>query len=73
MWPGLQLIGGGRRSQKIFNGVFYIVHSFDETLRVTTRPDFGDEVVELTMEEAAESLRLCYAAVYHSCQGRTLN
>jgi hypothetical protein len=25
------------------------------------------------MEEAAENLRLCYAAVYHSCQGRTLN
>ena len=73
VWPGLQLIGGGRRSQKILNGVLYIVHSFDETLRLTTHPDFGDETVEVSMEEAAENLRLCYAAVYHSCQGRTLN
>ena len=49
------------------------MHSFDETLRLTTHPDFGDETVEVSMEEAAENLRLCYAAVYHSCQGRTLN
>ena len=71
--PQAQLIGGGRRSQKILNGVLYIVHSFDETLRLTTHPDFGDEIVEVIIEEAAENLRLCYAAVYHSCQGRTLN
>ena len=63
-----------RTESKGSNGVLYIVHSFDDTLRVTTHPDFGDEkIVELTMEEAAENLRLCYAAVYHSCQGRTLN
>ena len=24
------------------------------------------------MREASDNLRLCYAAVYHSCQGRTL-
>ena len=31
-----------------------------------------EEVIELSLQEAAENLRLCYAAVYHSCQGRTL-
>ena len=55
------------------NGVLYIVHSFDETLRVTVHPDFGGGEVELSIQEVAENLRLRYAAVYHSCQGRTLN
>ena len=74
VWPGMQLIGGGRTSRKVLNGVCYIVHSFDdEHLRVTTHPDFGaEELIELDMREASENLRLCYAAVYHSCQGRTL-
>ena len=58
----------------MLNGVCYIVHSFDdEHLRVTTHPDFGaEELIELDMREASENLRLCYAAAYHSCQGRTL-
>ena len=75
VWPGMQLIGGGRTSRKVLNGVCYIVHSFDDLhLRVTTHPDFGDEdeIIELEMREASDNLRLCYAAVYHSCQGRTL-
>ena len=74
VWPGLQLIGGGRTSRKVLNGVCYIAHGFDdEHLRVTTHPDFGaEELIELGMREASENLRLCYAAVYHSCQGRTL-
>ena len=71
----MQLIGGGRTSRKVLNGVCYIVHSFDDLhLRVTTHPDFGDkdEIIELEMREASDNLRLCYAAVCHSCQGRTL-
>ena len=74
VWPGLQLIGGGRTSRKVLNGVMYIVRDFnDETLRVRAHPDFGgDEIIELTLREAADNLRLCYAAVYQSCQGRTL-
>ena len=41
---------------------------------MTTHPDFGDkdEIIELEMREASDNLRLCYAAVCHSCQGRTL-
>ena len=35
--------------------------------------DFGEEeLIELPLREASETLRLCYAAVYQSCQGRTL-
>ena len=55
----------------------YIVRGFtDDTLQVVAHADFreGDEeVIELSLQEAAENLRLCYAAVYHSCQGRTLH
>ena len=43
---------------------------------MVAHPDFRDgdeEVIEMPLWEAAENLRLCYAAVYHSCQGRTLN
>jgi hypothetical protein len=76
VWPGLQLIGGGRNSRRVLNGVVYIVRGFtDDTLQVVAHADFRDgdeEVIELPLWEAAESLRLCYAAVYHSCQGRTL-
>ena len=54
----------------------YIVRGFtNDTLQVVAHADFRDgdeEVIELPLWEAAESLRLCYAAVYHSCQGRTL-
>jgi hypothetical protein len=74
VWKGLELIGGGRTSRKVLNGVMYIVHSFtDEHLTVELHPDFGEEeLIELPLREASDNLRLCYAAVYQSCQGRTL-
>ena len=74
VWKGLELIGGGRTSRKVLNGVMYIAHSFtDEHLTVQVHPDFGEEeLIELPLREASDNLRLCYAAVYQSCQGRTL-
>ena len=63
----MQLIGGGRTSRKVFNGVCYIVENFDDLhLRATTHPDFSDgteNLIELDMREASDNLRLCYAAV----------
>jgi hypothetical protein len=76
VWKGLQLIGGGRTSRNILNGVMYIVEGFnDEFLQIKVHPDFadGEPIMEVPIREAAENLRLCYAAVYHSCQGRTLD
>ena len=77
IWPGLHLIGGGRTSRNVLNGVVYIVVNFtDEAITVKTHPDFTTDpeaTIELPIREAAENLRLCYAAVYHSCQGRTLH
>jgi hypothetical protein len=62
VWPGLQLIGGGRSSRRVLNGVVYIVRGFtDDTLQVVAHADFreGDEeVIELSLQEAAENLRL---------------
>ena len=34
--------------------------------------DFGEELIELDIRGSSDNLRLCYAAVYQSCQGRTL-
>jgi hypothetical protein len=76
VWKGLQLIGGGRTSRNILNGVMYIVEGYnDEFLQIKVHPDFadGEPIMEVPIREAAENLRLCYAAVYHSCQGRTLD
>ena len=76
IWPGMTLIGGGRTSRAILNGVMYVAQDFnDETITVAVHPDFaegGEQHIELPVREAAENLRLSYAAVYHTCQGRTL-
>jgi hypothetical protein len=67
IWPGLHLIGGGRTSRNVLNGVVYIVVNFtDEAITVKTHPDFTTDpeaTIELPIREAAENLRLCYAAV----------
>jgi hypothetical protein len=65
VWKGLELIGGGRTSRKVLNGVMYRVHSFtDEHLTVQVHRDFGEEeLIELPLREASDNLRLCYAAV----------
>jgi hypothetical protein len=76
IWPGMTLIGGGRTSRTILNGVMYTVRDFtDDTITVAVHPDFaeGEQIIELPVREAAENLRLSYAAVYHTCQGRTLH
>jgi hypothetical protein len=72
IWEGLQLIGAGSR-RKVLNGVLYIVVSFtEESISVRPHEDFQANAVQLSLAEASECLRLCYAAVYYSCQGRTL-
>ena len=74
VWKGLELIGAGRTSRRVLNRVIYRVHSFtDEHLTVQVHRDFGEEeLLELPLREASDNLTLCYAAVYQSCQGRTL-
>jgi Cdc6-like AAA superfamily ATPase len=63
LWKGLQLIGAGHRCLK---GLFYEVEEVtQETVTLT-----GGLV--LTHEQAVQSLRLCYALTYASCQGLTL-
>ena len=63
LWKGLQLIGAGSRCLK---GLFYEVEDVNETVvRLTSG-------LELTHEQATQSLRLCYAITYASCQGLTL-
>ncbi len=63
LWKGLQLIGAGHRCLK---GLFYEVEEVTEELvRLTTG-------LQLTHEQAVQSLRLCYALTYASCQGLTL-
>ena len=72
VWEGLQLIGAGSR-RKVLNGVLYIVVSFtEESISIRPHEDFKANAVQVTLTEASECLRLCYAAVYYSCQGRTL-
>jgi hypothetical protein len=72
IWEGLQLIGAGSR-RKVLNGVLYIVVSFtEESISIRPHEDFQANAVQLSLAEASECLRLCYAAVYYSCQGRTL-
>ena len=63
LWKGLQLIGAGHRCLK---GLFYEVEEVNENnLQLTSG-------LVLTHEQAVQSLRLCYALTYASCQGLTL-
>ena len=63
LWKGLQLIGAGHRCLK---GLFYEVEEVnEEVVRLTNG-------LVLTHEQAVQSLRLCYALTYASCQGLTL-
>ncbi len=63
LWKGLQLIGAGHRCLK---GLFYEVEEVtEEVVRLTAG-------LVLTHEQAVQSLRLCYAITYASCQGLTL-
>ena len=63
LWKGLQLIGAGGRCLK---GLFYEVEEVtEEVVRLTAG-------LVLTHEQAVQSLRLCYALTYASCQGLTL-
>ena len=63
LWKGLQLIGAGHRCLK---GLFYEVEEVtEEAVRLT-----NGQV--LSHEQAVQSLRLCYALTYASCQGLTL-
>ena len=72
IWEGLQLIGAGSR-RKVLNGVLYIVTGFtEESISIRPHEDFQANAVQVSLTEASECLRLCYAAVYYSCQGRTL-
>ena len=72
IWPGLHLIGAGK-SRKVLNGVLYIVERCtQEAIDIRPHEDFKAKPVQVTLREASDHLRLCYAAVYYSCQGRTL-
>jgi hypothetical protein len=63
LWKGLQLIGAGHRCLK---GLFYEVEEVNEKIVQLTSG------LVLTHEQAVQSLRLCYALTYASCQGLTL-
>jgi hypothetical protein len=63
LWQGLQLIGAGQRCLK---GMFYEVEEVDDEMVKLTSG------LMLTHEQAVQSLRLCYAITYASCQGLTL-
>ena len=63
LWKGLQLIGAGHRCLK---GMFYEVEELNEKIVQLTSG------LVLTHEQAVQSLRLCYALTYASCQGLTL-
>ena len=63
LWKGLQLIGAGHRCLK---GLFYEVEDVNENVVKLTNG------LVLTHEQATQSLRLCYAITYASCQGLTL-
>jgi hypothetical protein len=63
LWKGLQLIGAGHRC---LNGLFYEVEKVNQEM---VRLSNG---LLLTHEQAVQSLRLCYALTYASCQGLTL-
>ena len=63
LWNGLQLIGAGHRCLK---GLFYEVEEVNQEM---VRLSNG---LLLTHEQAVQSLRLCYALTYASCQGLTL-
>ena len=72
IWPGLHHIGAGK-SRKVLNGVLYIVERFtQEAVDLRPHEDFKAKPVQVSLREASDHLRLCYAAVYYSCQGRTL-
>ena len=72
IWEGMQLIGAGS-GRKVLNGVLYIVESYtDTTIKIRPHEDFKATAQQVSLAEAAACLRLCYAAVYYSCQGRTL-
>jgi Cdc6-like AAA superfamily ATPase len=63
LWKGLQLIGAGHRCLK---GLFYEVEEVNEEMVTLTNG------LVLTHKQAVQSLRLCYALTYASCQGLTL-
>jgi len=63
LWKGLQLIGAGHRCLK---GLFYEVEEVTEEMVKLTAG------LVLSHEQAVQSLRLCYALTYASCQGLTL-
>ena len=72
IWPGLHLIGAGK-SRKVLNGVLYIVERYtQEVIDIRPHEDFKAKPVQVSLREASDHLRLCYAAVYYSCQGLTL-
>ena len=68
----MQLIGAGS-GRKVLNGALYIVESYtDTTIKIRPHEEFKATAQQAPLAEAAACLRLCYAAVYYSCQGRTL-
>ena len=75
LWKGVQLIGEGHRCLK---GLFYEVEEVRDASNDLTAKSSEVNVVKLTNglvlthEQAVQSLRLCYALTYASCQGLTL-
>ena len=75
LWPKMELIGCPRgRGNKygVVQGVVYTLILIDRFCVLRMRPEYGDEEIEVPLDEIPYLLRLTHAMCYYTIQGRTI-
>ena len=75
IWPKMELIGcprGRGKKYDVVQGVVYTLLLIDRFCVLRMRPEYGDEEIEVPLDEIPYLLRLTHAMCYYTVQGRTL-
>ena len=75
LWPKMELIGcprGRAAKHSVVQGVVYTLLYVGALSVLRMKPEYGDEEIEVPIEEIPYLLRLTHAMCYYTVQGRTI-
>ena len=75
LWPQMELIGcprGRAAKHSVVQGVVYTLLYVGALSVLRMKPEYGDEEIEVPIEEIPYLLRLTHAMCYYTVQGRTI-
>ena len=75
LWPQMELIGcprGRGKKYSVVQGVVYTLLLIDRFCVLRMRPEYGDEEIEVPLDEISYLLRLTHAMCYDTIQGHTI-